>query len=151
MVAMRTKARRCAVAAAGAASAAALTVALAGPASAALAPAGGYPAAGPIGGAALSLSVHDGKDAHGPVLGSASLTCFPTGGSHPHGAAACRALTAAGGWFERLKGRTGVCPMIYRPVIAVGEGHWGLRTVHFSKVYSNACALGNGLWPVFEF
>jgi hypothetical protein len=137
MGAMRTTARWCAVSVAGAAAVAAL--------------AGSAVAADRASGAGLALSVHHGESADGAELAAATLTCFPVGGSHPHAAAACRALARAGGRMERIPASTGVCPMIYNPVTAVASGHWGLRPVRFTHVYPNSCVLGNTLRPVFDF
>lgn len=101
--------------------------------------------------AELNLSIRDGAGAHGPVLGTASLTCRPGGGSHPHPAAACRALGHAGGRPDRLPGRKSICTMVYRQVTAVADGHWGGRPVRFVKTYDNTCRLKGALAPVYDF
>ena len=99
----------------------------------------------------LTLSIRDGAGAYGPVVGRTTLTCAPQGGAHPEAAAACRALDAAGGDLNRLRGRKGVCTMIYRQVTAVAYGHRGARPVRFTKTYDNACRLKSALAPVYDF
>lgn len=101
--------------------------------------------------AELTLSIRDGAGAHGPVIGSTTLTCAPRGGAHPNAAAACRALDHTGGRFDRLRGRNGVCTMIYRQVTAVAYGHWGARPVRFVRTYDNTCRLKSALAPVYDF
>jgi len=99
----------------------------------------------------LTLSIRDGAGAHGPVLGTASLTCAPSGGTHPQAASACRTLERAAGRFDRIRGRDGVCTMIYRQVTAVAYGSWDGRPVRFEKTYDNTCRLKNALAPVYDF
>lgn len=99
----------------------------------------------------LALAVHQGQSAYGAVVRTASLTCHPTGGTHPHAAGACAALDRAGGEPGLLSGQSGICPMIYSPVTAVAYGHWGMRPVRFEKTYTNGCYLQHALTPVYDF
>lgn len=99
----------------------------------------------------LTLSIRDGAGAYGPVIGRTTLTCTPAGGAHPSAAAACRALDDAHGDLGHLRGRKGVCTMIYREVTAVAYGHWGTRPVRFTKTYDNTCRLKAALAPVYDF
>lgn len=104
-----------------------------------------------LGHADLALSIRDGAGAHGPVLKKVYLTCRPSGGSHPHPAKACRALAHVDGRFEKLRGKPGICTLIYHPVTAVAYGHWGTRTVRYVQTYDNTCRLKNALAPVYDF
>ena len=82
---------------------------------------------------------------------TATLRCSPTGGTHPHRAAACRALAAAGGRFSKLKGHPHeICPTIVAPVVATATGTWHGRRVSFHHTYTNACDLTRATAPVFE-
>ena len=101
--------------------------------------------------AVLTLSVRDGAGPSAPVIAATELTCRPDGGSHPGAAAACRALADVHGHLDRLPGDPGICPMIYRQATAVAYGHWGARTVHFTKTFSNTCRLHQALTPVYDF
>jgi Subtilisin inhibitor-like len=81
---------------------------------------------------------------------TATLRCNPTGGTHRHRAAACRALAAAGGRFSKLKGHPHeVCPDIVAPVTATATGTYRGRRVSFRHTYTNACDLDRGTAPVF--
>lgn len=99
----------------------------------------------------LALSVHQGESAYGAVVRATSLACHPSGGAHPHAAAACAALDRAAGRPELVHGKNGICPMIYSPVTAVARGHWGARPVNFVKTYTNGCYLEHDLTPVYDF
>jgi len=81
---------------------------------------------------------------------SATLRCDPTGGTHRHRAAACRALAAAGGRFSRLKGHPHeICPDIFAPVTASATGTYRGRRVNFRHTYPNSCVLDRATAPVF--
>jgi hypothetical protein len=81
----------------------------------------------------------------------ATLTCGPTGGTHPLAPMACRDLQAAGGDFTRLPGDpfTRVCPDVWDPVTAAAVGWWEGRVTWFRQVYGNACELRASTGPVF--
>ncbi|MDT8914610.1 SSI family serine proteinase inhibitor [Amycolatopsis sp. PS_44_ISF1] len=71
---------------------------------------------------------------------TASLTCLPTGGSHPKRDAACGTLIAADGDFARIKPRLQRCTMIYSPVEVSAVGTWAGRPVSFHTTYANKCS-----------
>lgn len=101
--------------------------------------------------AELTLSIHQGQSASGTNLGTVTLTCHPSGGTHPEAATACAALDRAGGQVGRLPGSNGICPMIYQPATAVATGHWGFTPQKFVQTYTNLCDLRNSLSPVYDF
>jgi len=81
-----------------------------------------------------------------------SLTCQPSGGSHPHPEHACAELAAAGGDFGRLKPRTGTaCTYLYQPVDVTAYGHWHSRPVVFTAEYGNPCMAAVATNGVFGF
>lgn len=98
----------------------------------------------------LTLTVHQGRTAGGPVLTSARLTCAPDAGTHPRPAAACHRLTRAGGDFARLEARRAPCPMIHRPVTAVARGTWHGRATRFVRTYPNSCVAAVRTGDVFR-
>jgi Subtilisin inhibitor-like len=100
--------------------------------------------------AVLRLTAIGGPDDRGEDLGEAVLSCDPTAGDHPSSAAACQALKAVGGDFEKLPPRDGICIKVSQPVTAVAEG-WYHGPVQFRKTYENPCVLRNALAPVFDF
>jgi hypothetical protein len=97
--------------------------------------------------------------AHGDSLENATdrrtvlLTCSPVvAGTHPDPAAACAELSAAGGDFDRLPGRTRLmCPMIWDPVTLAADGVWNGVPVEYRHTFPNACGAGNHGAAVFRF
>jgi hypothetical protein len=98
----------------------------------------------------LRLTVYVGADDSGRELAEAVLLCDPNDGTHPDAAAACTALKAVEGSFDKLPVRDGICIKISRPVTAVAEG-WYNGVSRFRRTYDNACVLRNALAPVFDF
>ncbi|GAA5077186.1 SSI family serine proteinase inhibitor [Nocardia iowensis] len=79
-----------------------------------------------------------------------TLTCDPPGGSHTDAAAACVALAAAGGDFDKLVGDpVAVCAQIYDPVTATATGTWQGKTIKWEKQFGNTCELRAKTTPVF--
>lgn len=70
-----------------------------------------------------------------------TLTCGPTGGTHPDAEAACVDLKNAFGDINRIPPQTGVgCPAVFLPVTASASGSWDGRLVQYGKTFTNACA-----------
>ncbi|MEU9421213.1 subtilase-type protease inhibitor [Streptomyces sp. NPDC051000] len=94
---------------------------------------------------ALVFSVAQGDDAAATVLRASTLSCAPSAqGTHPDPKAACTALKATGGSFDRLlaapdPGRA--CPMHYDPVTVAVDGVWQGSRVAWKHTFSNACAM----------
>lgn len=95
-----------------------------------------------------------------PGRGKVTLTCTPDGGSHPHPEAACDALRAVGGDFEKLvfTWKPGIsCIDIYDPVYARATGSWQSSPegptflVDYSKEFSNSCYASRYDNVVFRF
>jgi hypothetical protein len=79
-----------------------------------------------------------------------TLRCDPPGGTHPRAAAACEALRAAGGDFDRLQRDPLIlCPAVYDPVTARATGVWRSRPVSWTKTFGNGCELYASTRPVF--
>ncbi|MFI6166986.1 SSI family serine proteinase inhibitor [Nocardia sp. NPDC051052] len=79
-----------------------------------------------------------------------TLTCEPTGGDHANAEAACTALAAVGGDFDKLTGDpTAVCVQVYEPVDAAVTGTWQGKQVDWRKVFGNKCELSARTTPVF--
>lgn len=69
-----------------------------------------------------------------------TLTCAPTGGTHPRAEAACADLTAAGGDIARIPPMAGVgCLAVYLPVEARATGNWNGWFIQYSRTFSNGC------------
>ncbi|SEP45563.1 SSI family serine proteinase inhibitor [Amycolatopsis saalfeldensis] len=98
-------------------------------------------------GSMLQLSTHEtsGRTA------AASLTCRPTGGSHPERETACAALIAADGDFARIKPRLQRCTMLYAPVDVSAVGTWAGKPVSFRTTYPNRCTADAQSSSVFAF
>jgi hypothetical protein len=80
------------------------------------------------------------------------LHCHPApGGRHPNAAAACAAIEAAGGRFDRFSGTSRACTMEYNPVTASATGTWRGRPVSWRTTYANACGLDAATGAVFRF
>ncbi|MFJ5120596.1 SSI family serine proteinase inhibitor [Kitasatospora sp. NPDC088548] len=96
----------------------------------------------------LQLSVT--RDEDGSLVENFVLTCDPNGGTHPDPDAACAALTAADGDFDRLVGDPDrFCPDYYDPVTADAEGEWNGQRVAWQKTFTNQCFLERATTPVF--
>ncbi|MFG1795025.1 SSI family serine proteinase inhibitor [Nocardia sp. NPDC049149] len=79
-----------------------------------------------------------------------TLTCEPTGGDHKNAEAACAALTAVGGDFDKLAGDPGaVCAQVYEPVTGEATGTWQGKPVDWRKTFGNLCELSGRTTPVF--
>jgi Subtilisin inhibitor-like len=81
-----------------------------------------------------------------------SLTCEPTGGTHPDAAAACQALIAADGDISRIPRFPALCINVHDPVVASAFGIWNGHIVGYYRRFENAgCAnISTGL-HVFDF
>ncbi|WP_405165351.1 subtilase-type protease inhibitor [Nocardia sp. NBC_01499] len=88
--------------------------------------------------------------AQGSTPTRVTLTCEPTGGNHTNAEAACAALAAAGGDFDKLVGDpTAVCTQVYEPVTAAVTGTWQGKKVDWQKTFGNKCELSGRTTPVF--
>jgi hypothetical protein len=88
----------------------------------------------------LTLALHDGESAAGPVLAEVTLMCDPAGGTHPHAAAACESLNKVDGNFAELPPVAEVaCTDIFAPVTAEAKGEYRGEPVRFVHTYSNRC------------
>lgn len=107
---------------------------------------------------AMVFSITQGDDAaNGTVLRAATLSCMPSAqGTHPDPQAACAALNATGGTFDRLLAApdTGrACTMQYAPVTVTADGVWKGSRVAWKHTFANSCTMSatlNGN-PVFAF
>ncbi|TJZ59314.1 protease inhibitor [Streptomyces piniterrae] len=79
------------------------------------------------------------------------LNCPDTRASHPHGAAACEALTRAGGDLDRLPEEPRPCTKEYDPVSVSAIGTWNGKPVDWRKSFPSPCTLDAGTGPVFRF
>lgn len=68
-----------------------------------------------------------------------TLTCDPTGGTHPDGDAACADLTAVGGDIAALPLVPRVCPAFVQTVTAQAQGTWLGVSKSYSKDFPNSC------------
>jgi hypothetical protein len=88
----------------------------------------------------LTLVLHAGQSAAGPVLTEVTLICDPAGGTHPRARAACESLNKVDGDFAKLPPVAGVaCTDIFAPVTAEAKGQYRGRPVRFDHTYSNRC------------
>jgi hypothetical protein len=88
---------------------------------------------------------------NGPTR-TATLTCFPAGGSHSSPHRACRLLHRASGDPARLNARPqAVCTREFRPAAVVVTGRWRDRVISFGRVYSNPCLLRAAGGAVYAF
>ncbi|MGW2632123.1 SSI family serine proteinase inhibitor [Streptomyces chattanoogensis] len=79
------------------------------------------------------------------------LVCPDTRGNHPHGAAACAALTEADGDLDELPATPRPCTKQYNPITVEATGEWRGRPVAWRKSFPNACVLDSDTGPVFRF
>ncbi|MFF4099281.1 subtilase-type protease inhibitor [Streptomyces sp. NPDC001903] len=107
---------------------------------------------------AMVFTITQGDDAAtGTVLRATTLSCaYAAEGTHPAPRAACDALNATGGEFNRLLAAPNpdrACPMHYDPVTVTADGVWRGAHVAWKHTFSNACAMSatlNGN-PVYAF
>ncbi|WP_280695559.1 SSI family serine proteinase inhibitor [Kitasatospora sp. GP82] len=91
--------------------------------------------------------VHDADDSRQEVY---DLTCNPNGDTHPDPDAACAALTAANGDFDRLAGDPKrICPHLEDPVTATVYGDWNGQQIIWQRTFPNRCYLSRATAPVF--
>ncbi|MGW5865042.1 SSI family serine proteinase inhibitor [Streptomyces sp. NPDC055239] len=70
---------------------------------------------------------------------------------HPHMAEACAAIDAAGGDFDALPAKKGICTKQYAPVTVSATGTHRGKPVSWQKTYGNACEMGFSTGAVFRF
>jgi hypothetical protein len=70
---------------------------------------------------------------------------------HPHVAEACAAIDAAGGDFDALPAKKGICTKQYAPVTVSATGVHRGRHVNWHKTYGNACEMEYSTGAVFRF
>jgi hypothetical protein len=88
----------------------------------------------------------------GATARQVTLTCEPTGGTHPTAQAACDALIAVNGEFGKLPPVRGVaCIALWDPVTVRVTGTWRLQPVSFTETYSNDCEAAVMSDNVFHF
>ena len=88
----------------------------------------------------------------GQPTAAATLRCAPPRGTHPSASAACQAVDAAKGQFDKLKPQDGVmCAMLYQPATAAAVGTWRGKLVRYRKTFSNRCVLTGDTGAVFQF
>lgn len=81
-----------------------------------------------------------------------TLTCEPTGGTHPTAQAACDSLIAVNGDFGKLPPVRGVaCITLWDPVTVRVTGTWRMQPVSFTETYSNDCVAAVMSDNVFRF
>jgi hypothetical protein len=93
------------------------------------------PQTSPRGSFALSITSKE----TGALVGKASLTCGPAGGSHPNPEAACQQLTQAEGRIEAIPADEGPCTQEFNPVILRASGTWNGQDRRFEGEFSNRC------------
>jgi hypothetical protein len=93
-------------------------------------------AASPVGQLTLTLT----SATSGGVFGQVTLTCEPTGGTHPHAQAACDDLIPVNGQISRVPPEQGVaCAAYYLPVYATATGTRGGVAETYRMEFSNVC------------
>ncbi|MET9609540.1 subtilase-type protease inhibitor [Streptomyces sp. NPDC006512] len=94
---------------------------------------------------AMVFTVAQGDTAAATVVRASTLSCMPAAtGTHPDPAAACGALNATGGAFDRLLAAPDpdrACPMHYDPVTVTADGVWQGSRVSWKHTFSNTCAM----------
>lgn len=87
-----------------------------------------------------------------PAEREATLTCDPTGGTHPKAAQACADLKKAGDFAHLpILSTPRACYMIYAPVSVTAIGHLGATLVRFQATYPNDCFLAAQTGSIFAF
>ncbi|EME52510.1 SSI family serine proteinase inhibitor [Amycolatopsis decaplanina] len=93
-------------------------------------------AASPLGSLSLTITLAD----TGTVVAHATLTCEPTGGTHPHAQAACDDLIPAKGRIEDIPPQKDVvCCQVYQPVDATAIGTWAGVHRYYQQKFTNWC------------
>lgn len=87
------------------------------------------------------------------VIGNVWLDCPASGRpAHPHREAACHALDAVNGDFDRLNAEPdATCTDEYAPVTLTASGTYKGRTVDWSRTYGNSCEATRATGVVFYF
>ncbi|MFG2621172.1 subtilase-type protease inhibitor [Streptomyces sp. NPDC048507] len=91
------------------------------------------------------------------VLRAATLSCaYAAEGTHPAPRAACDALNATGGEFDRLLAAPDpdrACPMHYDPVTVTADGVWHGGRVAWKHTFPNTCRMSAALngSPLYAF
>jgi len=81
----------------------------------------------------------------------ATLTCNPTGGSHPMAAQVCSALTVVQGAPQMLDADGAImCTRIYQPVTATMFGIANGRFVDYQHTFGNACEMRAATGSLFQ-
>ncbi|NBH03502.1 SSI family serine proteinase inhibitor [Amycolatopsis sp. SID8362] len=96
---------------------------------------------------------------YGPVPGrtvSETLTCSPTGGTHPNAARACEELARVEADFDSLGSKEGAdqCKGPYNeylPVEVTAHGIWGHEPVDYRASFPNSCWLSATTGSIFQF
>lgn len=97
----------------------------------------------------LTLAVHENGREASPR--TATLACYPTGGTHPHADEACKSLASVGGDINALPREQKMCTMEYQPVTLTAHGTWRGKPTRFEKSYSNRCVAAAQTEKVFAF
>ncbi|MFG2894588.1 SSI family serine proteinase inhibitor [Streptomyces sp. NPDC048248] len=105
-------------------------------------------AARPASDGGLFLTVSDAQ--HTWVRGI-RLVCPDTRGDHPHGTAACDALTWARGDLNALRGEPHACTKEYDPVTVTATGTWRGGSIDWHRDFPSACTMDSATGPVFRF
>ncbi|WP_410648997.1 SSI family serine proteinase inhibitor [Amycolatopsis sp. cmx-4-54] len=84
-------------------------------------------------------------------VGTVSLTCEPTGGSHPGRGGACAKLSEVDGDFDRLRPEPRACTLEYAPVDVSAVGKWRGEPVIYRTSYANRCVADAESAGVFTF
>ncbi|MYU54718.1 MULTISPECIES: SSI family serine proteinase inhibitor [Streptomyces] len=79
------------------------------------------------------------------------LECPDTRHVHPHGTAACDALTWARGDLNALRGDPHACTKEYDPVTVTASGEWRGGPVEWHKTFATLCTMDAATGPVFRF
>ncbi len=95
----------------------------------------------------FQLTSHDSRGR----IGSVSLTCEPTGGSHPKRGDACDRLSEVDGKFDRIRVEPRACTLEYAPVDVSVIGKWRGEPVTYRTSYANRCVADNESAGVFTF
>jgi hypothetical protein len=93
------------------------------------------PKESPVGCFALSIT----SKTNGALLAKATLTCDPTGGSHPRAEVACKQLSDAEGYIEAIPADEGPCTREFNPVILRASGTWDGEDRRFEGEFANPC------------
>ena len=97
----------------------------------------------------LSISQGETITADAPTV---SLTCSPTGGTHPSAAEVCAALDYVRGELEMADADPNrMCTMIYAPVTVSAFGFVGNRMVDIERTYGNACVMAADTGSLYQF